>query len=90
MTPTPWDFRNRLMAILNIAKHSGEPYVDVDSSHLHAELCSDPDLINKLPICHDIMKRIMRPGDVILKEGQNGNTPMMRIRYHLIRTNRDN
>jgi hypothetical protein len=29
MTPTAWDFRNKLLAILNAARHSGEIYVDV-------------------------------------------------------------
>jgi hypothetical protein len=89
MTPTAWDFRNKLMAILNLAKHSGEPYVDVDSSHLHAELGGDPNAIHKMPICHDLMKRIMRPGDLILKESQNGNGPTMLIRYNL-KANHDN
>ncbi len=35
MTPTEWDVRNKLTVILNTAKHSGEPYVDVESSNLH-------------------------------------------------------
>jgi hypothetical protein len=33
MTPTAWDLRNKLTVILNTAKHSGEPYVDVESGY---------------------------------------------------------
>ena len=89
MTPTAWDFRNKLTAILNLARHSGEPYVEVESSHLHAELGGDPNAIHRMPICHDIMKKIMRPGDLILKDSPNGEGATMRIRY-VLKANHDN
>jgi hypothetical protein len=38
MTPTPWDFRNKLTVILNTAKQSGKAYVDVESGNLRKEL----------------------------------------------------
>jgi hypothetical protein len=28
MIPTAWDFRNKLLAILNGARHNGKPHVD--------------------------------------------------------------
>ena len=82
-TPTAWDFRNKLMAILNVAKHSGKPYVDVESGNLHAELGSDPHSNRRMPICHEVMTRIMRPGDRILKEPRPEDGTTMLVRYVL-------
>src|SRR6266508_5366309 len=82
MTPTAWDVRNKLTVILNTAKHSGEPYVDVESSNLHKALGGDPNF-PRMPICHDVMTRMMHPGDSILKETGNGDGATMMIRYIL-------
>ena len=81
MTPTAWDVRNKLMAILNAAKHSGAPYVDVESSNLHNELGGDPDSPHRMPIFHDVMTEMMRPGDSILKETRNGDGATILVRY---------
>jgi hypothetical protein len=82
MTPTEWDVRNKLTVILNTAKHSGEPYVDVESSNLHKELGGDPNS-SRMPIFHDVMTKMMRPGDSILKETGKGDSATMMIRYIL-------
>ena len=89
MTPTAWEFRNKLLAILSAAKYSGQPHVDVESSHIHKELGGDPNSTDRMPICHDIMTRLMRPGDSILKETGEGERATMLIRY-LLKTQRDN
>lgn len=83
MGPTAWEFRNRLLAILSAAKYSGQPYVDVDSSHIDGELLDNPSSTDTMPICHDIMTRLMRPGDSILKETGEGKQATMTIRYIL-------
>ena len=83
MTPTAWDFRNKLTVILNTAEHSGKSYVDVESSDLHTEMGGDPNSNHRMPIFHEVMTRMMRPGDSILKETGNGNTATMMIRYIL-------
>src|SRR5437773_10750397 len=80
MTPTAWDFRNRLLAILSTAKHSGKPYVDVESGNLFAELGGDPKWHLRMPICQDIIPRMMRPGVLILQENQNGSRATMLLR----------
>ncbi len=82
MTPTPWDFRNKLTVILNTAKHSGKPYVDVESGHLHKELGGDSKSHHRLPIFHEVMKKMMRPGDSILQEGREDGATML-VRYLL-------
>jgi hypothetical protein len=83
MTPTAWDFRNKLLAILNGAKHSGKPYVDLESGNLYAQIGGDPNSKPRMSMCHDIMTRMMRPGDLILNESRNGDGATILIRYSL-------
>jgi hypothetical protein len=71
------------MAILNGAKRSGKPYVDLESGNLYAQIGGDPNSKPKMLICHDIMTRIMRPGDIVLKESRNGDGSTILIRYSL-------
>ena len=40
MTPTTWDLRNKL-AILNKAKHSGKPYLDLESCSVYSQMGGD-------------------------------------------------
>ena len=83
MTPTAWDFRNKLTVILNTAKHSGKSYVDVESGNLHKELGGDSNSHHRLPIFHEVMTKMMRPGDSILKEARHGDGATMLVRYIL-------
>jgi hypothetical protein len=83
MTLTAWEFRNKLLAILSAARHGGEPYVDVESGNLFAQLGGDSKSNLKMPTCHDIMTKMMRPGDLILQETPDGERATMRIRYVL-------
>ena len=83
MIPTAWDFRNKLTVILNTAKHSGKPYVDVESGNLHKELGGDSNSHHRLPIFHEVMTKMMRPGDSILKEARHGHGATMLVRYIL-------
>jgi len=83
MTPTAWDFRNKLLAILNGARHNGKPYVDLESDNLFAETGGDPNSKRRISVCHDVMTRMMRPGDTVLNESRNGDGPTILIRYSL-------
>ena len=80
MPPTAWEFQNHLTAILNAARQSGESYVDVESGHLHKRV-GGVNSGRELPICCDVMKRMMRAGDKILKEPPTGNGSNLLIRY---------
>jgi hypothetical protein len=82
MTPTAWDFRNKLTVILNTAEHSGKPFVDVESSNLHTEMGSDPNSNHRMPI-QEVMTRMMRPGDLVLKDTGSGDSATMIVRYIL-------
>ena len=83
MTATAWEFRNKLLAILSAARYGGKPYVDVESSNLFAQLGGDSKSNLRMPICHDIMTKMMRPGDLILQDNQDGDRTTMQIRYVL-------
>jgi hypothetical protein len=83
MTPTAWDFRNKLLAILNGAKHSGKSYVDLESGNLYAQTGGDPNSKPRMLMCRDIMTRMMRPGDLILNETRSGDGATILIRYSL-------
>jgi hypothetical protein len=83
MTPTAWEFRNKLTAILNEARYNGEAHVDVESGNLHTELGGDPNSYHRMPIYHEVMTRMMRPGDAILNESPTSDGATMLIRYIL-------
>ncbi|HXV84783.1 MAG TPA: hypothetical protein VEG60_33465 [Candidatus Binatia bacterium] len=83
MRPTAWDFRNKLLAILNGARHNGMPYVDLESGNFYAQMGGDPNSKRRMSICHDIMTRMMRPGDLVLNESRNGDDATIAIRYSL-------
>ena len=83
MTPTAWDVRNKLLAILNVVRHSGKPYLDLESGSLYAETGGDANSKRRMSICHDVMTRMMRPGDVVLNESRNGEGATILIRYSL-------
>jgi hypothetical protein len=83
MSPTAWDLRNKLLAILNGAKHSGKSYVDLESGDLYAQTGGDPNSKPRMSICHHTMTRMMRPGDLILNESRNGERATILIRYRL-------
>ena len=79
MQPTAWDFQNQLMVILNAAQQSGKPHIDVESSHLHAQLIRDPDSAQRTALCCDVMISMMRVGDSIVNELPDGKG--VTIRY---------
>jgi hypothetical protein len=83
MTPTAWDFRNKLLAILNEAKQSGKAYLDLESGSLYSQMGTDPNSKPRMSICHDTMTRMMRPGDRVLSESRNGDGATLLIRYSL-------
>ena len=79
MQPTAWDFQNQLMVILNAARQSGKPHIDVESNHLHAQMMVHPDSTHKVALCCDVMISMMRIGDSIVNELPDGRG--VTIRY---------
>ena len=83
MTPTAWDIRNKLTILLNTAKYSGKSYVDVESGILDKELGGHSTSRQSLDILHEVMTKMRRRGDAILKDPQAGEGATMLIRYNV-------
>jgi hypothetical protein len=83
MSPTAWDFQNRLMAILNGARQNGQSYVDVESGNLHTQVGGYPNPNHRMPVCCDVRRRLMRVGDSVVKEPTSGQDATLTIRYSL-------
>jgi hypothetical protein len=81
MSPTAWDFQNRLMAILNGARQSGQSYVDVESDNLHKEVGGYPNPNHRMPVCWEVMRKLMRAGDSVVKEPTSEQGATLIIRY---------
>ena len=81
MSPTAWDFQNQLMAILNGARRSGQPYIDVESGNLHRQVGGFANSNHKMPVCCEVMKRMMRFGDSVLSETTSAQDATLTIRY---------
>ena len=81
MQPTAWDFQNQLMAILNAARQSGQSYVDVESGNLHKKVAGYPNPNHRMPVCCEVMRKLMRAGDSVLKETMSGQGATLTIRY---------
>ena len=81
MAPTAWDIRNMLIAILNAAQRSGKPYVDLQPSDLDEGLRADRKPCGCGVMHRDIMTKMMRPGDRILKDSEDDQDAQLVIRY---------
>src|SRR5262245_42207776 len=81
MSPTAWDFQNHLMAILNGARQTGQSYIDVESGNLHQQVGGYAKSNHKMPVCCEVMKKMMRFGDSVVSETANGQDSTLTIRY---------
>jgi hypothetical protein len=81
MPPTAWEIQNRLAAILNFARQSGKSYIDVESNSLQKQLANFSSSDRSIAVCRDVMIKLMRPGDSILRESPVGQSATVAIRY---------
>ena len=81
MTSTAWEIRNRLIAILNEAQRSGTRYVDIEPSDLDEALRGDQKPGDWGVMHRDMMTKMMRPGDTVLEDSEDGAHARMVIRY---------
>jgi hypothetical protein len=83
MPPSAWDFQNQLTAILNSARQTGMAYVDIESGHLHKKAGGYPHSNERMSLCCEVMKKMMRRGDAVLKDLTTGQDATLVIRYKL-------
>ncbi len=81
MLPTAWEFQNRLTAILNGARQRGKSYVDIESDNLHKQVGEFPNSNSRMPVCCEVMRRMMRTGDSVLTEPMSDQGAKLIIRY---------
>ena len=82
--PISEDFQKRLDAVLDDARRSGLPYVDVQSGELHRMVGGYPNKgSHRMPTCCGVMRNRMREGDEILSSPPKGRGASLRIRYLL-------
>lgn len=85
MLPTAQDFQNELDCIFASAQQQGKPYVDVKSGDLHRRIGGYPGHNHRMPVCCEVMKGDMKPGDQILQQPPSGQGATLIIRYKLPR-----
>jgi hypothetical protein len=81
MQPTAWDFQNRLIAILNAARHSGKSHIDVQSGHLRTKVGEQPKSNDETAVCCEVMRQMMRAGDTVVSEPLSADGATLMIRY---------
>jgi len=85
MPPTAQDFQQELDNIFATATKQGKTYVDVKSGELHRRVGGYPSHNHRMPVCCQVMRRNMKPGDIILYEPPSGQGATLTIRYKLPR-----
>ena len=81
MGPVAQDFENQITAIKALTKQRGQLYVDIKSGNLHRQLGGYPSNNHRMPVGCEVMKRMMCPGDLILKTPPSGQGATLVIRY---------
>jgi 5-methylcytosine-specific restriction protein A len=55
-------------------------HIDVESGHLHTQVGEDPNS-NRISVCCEVMRKMMRIGDSIVNEPPSGEGATLMIRY---------
>jgi hypothetical protein len=84
--PTAGEFREQIFEVFRIEEERHHPSVVVNAGELHRVVGGYPNrATNRMPVCCDVMVRIMREGDVIISQPQKGKGATLSIRYTLPR-----
>ena len=84
-TPVAKDFSVQLFLILYYASEEGKIFVDVQAGELHRRVGWYAGPNHRMPMCCQVMREEMQPGDVILEEPPKGSGASFRVRYQLPR-----
>lgn len=83
--PSRSDFETALQDILATAAAAGQPSVTVKARELHIIVGGYPGRNHRMPLCCQVMKDTMRPGDVVLQSPPSGQGATLTIQYRLPR-----
>jgi len=81
--PTALDFQNALQEMLSFAEKEGKKHLAVVSGDLHRVVGGYPGPNHRMPICCNVMKKMMQLGDEILYEPPKGQGATLTIKYYL-------
>lgn len=87
MIPTHEDFDVKLNELFKHAQLKKQEFIDVISEDLHRLVGGYPakEGNHRMPVCCNVMKRLMKIEDQILKETPSGQSSTLKIRYFLPR-----
>jgi len=84
MTLTRYEFTSAVTALLGIARLMGRQHLDINAGKLHRYLGDYPNpKRHRMPVCCQVMRDAMRPGDLILMQPRKGAGASLTIRYFL-------
>lgn len=86
MPPGRADFEAALQGILASAAAAGQPSVMVKAGELHAIVGGYPGQNHRMPLCCQVMKDAMRPGDTVLQSPPSGQGATLTVQYRLPRS----
>ena len=81
--PRRSDFEAALQRILAEAAAAGQPSVTVNAGELHATVGGYPGQDHRMPLCCQVMKNAMRPGDAVLQSPPSGQGATLTVQYRL-------
>jgi len=67
------------------AVEQGLPSVDIESGEVHKAVGGYPGRNHRMPICCEVMKRLMAGGDRVISQPESGQGASLVIRYRLPR-----
>jgi hypothetical protein len=84
--PSRSDFEAALERILASAAAAGQPSVTVKAGELHAIVGGYPGHNHRMPLCCQVMKDTMRPGDAVVQSPPSGQGATLTVQYRLPRS----
>jgi len=83
--PLTRDFEDMLRSLLAKGKEEGNLHLDVIAGDLHRIVGGYPGPQHRMPLCCDVMRKAMKPGDEVLSSPPKGKGATLNIRYYLPR-----
>jgi hypothetical protein len=83
--PTSGLFRLALQCRLDEAGRKGNSFLDVVAGDLHREVGRYPGDNHRMPVCCDVLRKSMLPGDVVIAEPPKGRGASLTVRFQIPR-----